>query len=237
MLRKLVDNLIKELKKILKENPLDKFDWDIPDNCPIHIPEGCVGSYSRNIYLKDNLRKTIYGDKSLDTHYWVINDWGGIKSFKKNEKNNNRIKNFLVELDKNVLTRDSFRCISSLSKVASFINSDSYAIYDSRVIYSLNWLIFNYTNQIELFPQPIGRGFDLAKYEMQTIFRLTKRQYSYKSYKVSFHQYCELLKKLTVELFGQHGKLYNVEMLLFMIAPTKIVNQIESSVSLTINIQ
>lgn len=106
MLRKLVDNLIKELKKILKENPLDKFDWDIPDNCPIHIPEGCVGSYSRNIYLKDNLRKTIYGDKSLDTHYWVINDWGGIKSFKKNEKNNNRIKNFLVELDKNVLTRD-----------------------------------------------------------------------------------------------------------------------------------
>lgn len=181
-------------------------------------------------FFKWLLRKTAVFQRFL-------NDWGGIKSFKKNEKNNNRIKNFLVELDKNVLTRDSFGCISSLSKVASFINSDSYAIYDSRVIYSLNWLIFNYTNQIELFPQPIGRGSDLAKYEMQTIFRLTKRQYSYKSYKVSFHQYCELLKKLTVELFGQHGKLYNVEMLLFMIAPTKIVNQIESSVSLTINIQ
>jgi len=230
-----MDNLIKVLKKLSEEYPLDQFEWDIPINCPILIPTDYNSGYLRNIFLKENFHETILNDQNLVSHYWAIQDWGGIGSFKKNDRNDRRINSFLGELKKKTLTRNTFACISSLSKVASFINPDEYAIYDSRAIYTLNWLLFNHLSSTELFPQPIGRSTDLSKYDMQTIFRLTKRQFSYKSHKVAFHQYCELLKTLTSQVFGENSKPYKVEMLLFMVAPTKIISQIESSVSLTIN--
>lgn len=230
-----VDGLVKALKELSEESPLENFQWDIPSNCPIIIPKEHDSGYLKNIYLKDNFKETIRGDKTLGSHYWVVQDWGSIGSFKKNDKNNIRIKNFLRELENNSLTRNTFECIPSLSKIASFINPDKYSIYDSRAIYTLNWLIFNHSSSTELFPQPIGRSAELSKYDMQTIFRLTKRQFSYRSHKVAFHQYCALLNKLAPQIFGEDRKPYKVEMLLFMVAPTKIVSQIESSVSLTIN--
>lgn len=230
-----MDNLISALKKLANESPLEQFDWNIPANCPIYIPEDHKNGYSKNIFLKENFRATIVADKSLASHYWSIQEWGGIGSFKKNEKNDLRINTFLDQLNKGKLTKHSFECISSLSKVASFTNPDEYAIYDSRAIYTLNWLLFNHSKLNELFPQPIGRSADLSKYDMQTIFRLTKRNFDYISHKVAFHRYCELLKKLACAVFGEGSKPYKAEMLLFMVAPTKIVSQIESSVSLTIS--
>ena len=230
-----MDGVIKALKKLSDESPLESFDWDIPSNCPIEIPIECNTGYLRNIYLKENFHKTISQDQTLASHYWAIKDWGGIGSFKKNAKNDTRIRAFLGQLEKKALTRNTFECISSLSKVASFIYPDKYAIYDSRAIYTLNWLLFNHSTSTEFFPQPIGRSAELSKYDMQTIFRLTKRQFSYKSHKIAFHQYCELLNKLTTQTFGKNSKPYKAEMLLFMVAPTKIISQIESSVSLTIN--
>jgi hypothetical protein len=229
-----VDGLIKVLKKLSKDSPLDNFQWDIPNNCPITIPSKHDTGYKKNIFLKENFHETIRGDKNLNSHYWAVQDWGGISSFKKNDKNNIRIKTFLVQLEKLSLTKDTFGCISSLSKIASFLNPEKYAIYDSRAIYTLNWLLFNHSKSSELFPQPSGRSAALSKYDMQTIFRLTKRQFSYKSHKVAFHQYCDLLIKLAPQVFGEGSKPYKVEMLLFMVAPKKIVSQIESSVSLTI---
>ena len=230
-----MDGLISALKKLSSESPLENFYWDIPNNCPITIPGDYDSGYRKNIYLKENFKETILKDETLKSHYWAIQDWGGIGSFKKNNKNDNRIRTFLRELEKNSLTRNTFECISSLSKVASFINPEKYAIYDSRAIYTLNWLLFNHSSSAELFPQPIGRSAELSKYDMQTIFRLTKRPLNYRSHKVAFHQYCELLGELTPQVFGDNSKPYKVEMLLFMVAPTSIVGQIESSVSLTIN--
>lgn len=182
----------------------------------------------------ENFHKTMLKDQTLSCHYWAINDWGGIGAFKKNEKNDAKIKSFLDELEKRRLTRNSFECISSLSKVASFINPEKYAIYDSRAIYSLNWLLFNHTSTAELFPQPIGRNAKMSEYDMQTIFRLTKRSPCYKSHKDAYHQYCDLLNSLSIQVFGENSKPYNMEMLLFMVAPEEIVKQIESSVSLEI---
>jgi hypothetical protein len=230
-----LENLIKALKKLSLDNPLEKFKWDIPTNCPISIPEDQQSGFEKNIYLKENFKETISADKTLKSHYWVVQDWGRISSFKQNDRNNNRIQTFMRELEKDSLTRSSFDCISSLSKIASFINPEKYAIYDSRAIYTLNWLLFNQSGLAELFPQPIGRSAELSKYDMQTIFRLTKRPLIYKSHKVAYHQYCTLLKSLTPQVFGEDTKLYKLEMLLFMVAPTDIVGQIESSVSLKIN--
>ncbi|MDG1581757.1 hypothetical protein [Pseudomonas sp. GOM6] len=230
-----MDALINALKELAKELSLSKFEWDIPNNCPISIPAELKDGHSKNIFLKENFYKIILNDSTLTSHYWAIQEWGRIGSFKKNDKNDRRIINFLTELNKKSLTRHSFECISSLSKVASFINPNEYAIYDSRAIYTLNWLIFNHSKQKELFPQPIGRSSELAKYDMQTIFRLTKAEFSYKTHKVAFHHYCELLKKLAHEIFGINSKPYQIEMLLFMAAPTSIISQIESSVALSIS--
>ncbi|WP_194945563.1 hypothetical protein [Limnohabitans sp. DM1] len=230
-----MDRLVKALKKLSKEYPLENFQWDIPSNCPITIPKECNSGYLKNIYLKENFKETICNDKTLSSHYWAVQDWGCIVSFKKKDTNNIRIKNFLQELKQNSLTRNTFECISSLSKIASFINPGKYSIYDSRAIYTLNWLIFNNSSSSELFPQPIGRSAALSKYDMQTIFRLSNRQFSYRPNNVAFHEYCALLNILSPQIFGEGSKPYKLEMLLFMVAPTKIVSQIEASVSLTIN--
>ncbi|RON16023.1 hypothetical protein BK660_26715 [Pseudomonas brassicacearum] len=231
-----MDRLEKIIKQLSVENPINKFEWKVPENCPFYIPDDIVDQYSRNVYLKENCSHAILSDKSLDNHYWLIQIWGGIGSFKQHEKNNKRILKFLTEVEGERLTKFNFDCISSLSKVASFIHPDRFAIYDSRAIYTLNWLLFNHTEKPELFPQPAGRGGEIAKYDIQTIFRLSKRDVTYRSYINAYHDYCKLLVQLAKSVFGESGKLYMVEMLLFMIAPTKIVQQIESCVSLKVEI-
>ena len=113
---------------------------------------------------------------------------------------------------------------------------ENYAIYDSRAIYSLNWLIFCLSEQKYLFPQPTGRGSEIAKYDMQTIIRLSNNGHDYKSYKIAYHDYCSLLKLLCTEIYGD-DKIYKVEMLLFRAAPEKIVDSIRLSVAVDINYQ
>ncbi|QDF68525.1 hypothetical protein FJQ87_10630 [Shewanella sp. SNU WT4] len=142
----------------------------------------------------------------------------------------------MTELNKGKLTKKTFDAISSVSKIASFMQPDKYAVYDSRVIYSLNWLLFNYANSQSMFPQPVGRNLELVKYDMQTIFRLSGRNVEYISHKIAFQEYCALVKDLSVRVYGEGSKPYMVEMLLFMIAPTWIVSEIARSVTVSINL-
>ena len=230
-----MNNLVNKLKQISLLFPLEQFEWEIPDNCPIDIPKSEHTGYKKNVYLKDHFHTVISNDNELVSHYWAIQKWGGIGSFKKNEKNDLRIEKFITELSKGELTKNTFDCISSLSKVASFIDPEKYVIYDSRVIYSLNWLLFNYSPEQSLFPQPAGRSASLAKYDMQTIFRLTQKQHEYRSHKDAFHEYCSLIKQLSLLVYGVNSKPYKLEMLLFMIAPTWVIENIENAVSLEVN--
>lgn len=224
-----------ELKQLATMYPLDDFDWELPANCPILIPSSEDSGYAKHVYLKENFHSTIGNDTSLKSHYWAIQDWGKIGSFKKHDRNDRRIRVFLDEVKTGKLTKKSFGCISSLSKVASFVEPSTYAIYDSRAIYSLNWLLFNYTTDRELFPQPIGRSTDLLKLDMQTIFRLTKIPHFYRSHKTAFHEYCRLMQSLATEIFGPGSKPYKAEMLLFVIAPSWVVKSVEESVLVSIN--
>lgn len=230
-----MDALIKTLKTISLKHPLDHFEWGVPQDTPISIPSNIKSGYEKNIFLKEALPDILSNDQSLDSHYWVIQKWGGIGSFKRNQRNDERITKFIKEMSAGILTKQTFECISSLSKVASFLKPSDFAIYDSRAIYTLNWLLFNHTNSNNLFPQPNGRSSELAKFDMQTIFRLAKRKTEYRSHKTAFHDYCEIAKHLSHEVFCQPNKPYLIEMLLFMVAPTWVVNNIEKSVTLEIN--
>lgn len=233
---KITQKLITVLKELSEEINLKDYKWDIPKNCPIEIPKSNNSIFEKNIYLKENLRFILQEQQNLNHYYWIIQQWGGIASFKQNPTNDERIIKFIEELKNTKLTKNSFDRISSFSKVASFIDPDHFAIYDSRVIYALNWLIFNYAPEMHLFSQPLGRSTELAKYDMQTLFRLSRKKYTYRIYKSAYQDYCQLMKELSIEIYGAGSKPYLLEMLLFMIAPTKIVQDIERNVSIMINI-
>lgn len=231
-----IEKLVLTLKNISQEFPLNSIEWNMPSDCPIEIPNEHTNGYEKNIYLKENFHPILISDSTLDSHYWIIQKWGGIGGFKKNDRNNKKIRKFLEELQRGHLTKDTFDCISSLSKVASFLIPNHFVIYDSRVIYALNWLLFNTQQNAFLFPQPNGRSSELAKYDMQTIFRLAKKPFTYRSHKNAYHDYCRLINTINAEVFGKESKPYLLEMLLFMIAPSWAVERIEQAVTATINI-
>ncbi|MHA3892844.1 hypothetical protein [Acinetobacter sp. GXMZU3951] len=232
-----MQKLIFVLRDLSVQHDVKSYQWDIPENCHIPIPSSIITNFDRNVYLKEHLKECLNHNDCLLTYYWIIQEWGGIGSFKRNDVNDAKIINFLSELDKKYLTKTSFERISSLSKVASFLNPNDYVIYDSRVIYALNWLLFNYAPQVDLFVQPVGRNSDLIKYDMQTIFRLSGKKYVFRGHKNAYHQYCDLMKKLSIEVYGVGSKPYLLEMLLFSIAPNVILKDIEKRVLVKINLE
>ena len=239
-----MDALVETLKQIAEKYPLEKkYPGKIPPVRPIDIPSSESTNYEKDVYLKENLYSRIMtngrkSEQSLEDYYWIIRKWGGINNFGKDDQ---RIKRFIDELDKEELTPDFFEVISSLSKVASFIDLDKYVIYDSRVIFSLNWLLFSYTDKKILFEPPSGRNATLANYDMQTIFHLSKRGITYRSRsdKSAYHQYCKLINHLAPLVFGLGSRPYKLEMLLYTIAAEKdkdswIVEDIKKRVSIEI---
>ena len=232
-----MQKLISVLKDLSVQHDVKSYQWDIPENCNISIPSSIITNFDRNVYLKEHLKEYLKHNDCLPAYYWIIQEWGGISSFKRNDVNDTKIKKFISELDKKTLTKISFERISSFSKVASFLNPNDYVIYDSRVIYALNWLLFNYAPSVDLFVQPSGRNSELVKYDMQTIFRLSGKKHVFRSHKNAYHQYCDLMKKLSIEVYGVRSQPYLLEMLLFDIAPNAIVRDIEKRVLLKINLE
>jgi hypothetical protein len=89
--------------------------------------------------------------------------WGGI--------NSKTTKNPLNKLIENIEFQNyKFERIASWSKINSFKNIKTDIIYNSRVIYSLNYLIFK-SNGNNFFPQPSGRNPQLNKYPIKNILK------------------------------------------------------------------
>ena len=232
-----MQKLISVLKELSVKHGVKNYKWEIPKSCPLKIPSDIISNFDQNIYLKEHMHTLLNQIDCLSIYYWIIQEWGGISSFKRKDVNDAKILKFLDELKNRSLTKVSFDRISSFSKIASFMQPNEYVIYDSRVIYSLNWLLFNYAPELELFSQPQSRNSELVKYDMQTIFRLSGRKHIYRSHKTAYQEYCKLMKALSVEVYGQDSQPYLLEMLLFDIAPEHIVKDIEKTVNLKIDLK
>jgi len=229
--------MIGHLKEMAKAIPLaTEFRWPLPAKLPIEIPAGINGPYSQNVYLKEHLAPVLEQDNDLTHHYWIINDWGEIRTFKKCARNDKLIRSFRAQLLTGKLTRTSFELISSLSKLSSFWEPAKYAIYDSRAVFSLNWIIFRYSKDKRLFPQPASRNVEISKYDMEILFTLSGIDHQYRSYKTAYHEYCSLLQDLSEQIYGSQKPPYLAEMLLFL-APTKIIEDIKRSVTVTIDVK
>jgi hypothetical protein len=225
--------MVEHLKGMAKAIPLETaYRWELPANLPIKIPAGITGSFSQNVYLKENLAPVLEQDNDLAIHYWVIRDWGEIRTFKIGDRNNEVIRTFKEEILKGKLTRTSFASISSLSKLSSFWEPARYAIYDSRAVFALNWIIFRYSKDKQLFPRPTGRNAGVSKYDIETLFGLSGIDHRYRSHTTAYHEYCSLLQDLSEQIYGSR-KPYFAEMLLFLAAPTTIIEDIRRSVEVT----
>jgi len=117
-------------------------------------------AFEKDVYLKFVVNK-IYKENQKQLDEWIVKDWGGISTHK----------NFETLYKSKELKK--FDRISSWSKLLSFENIEEDIIYDSRVIYSLNWLIYKYNKsydaQEQYLFQPDGRNKRLSLLSVNSI--------------------------------------------------------------------
>lgn len=214
--------LMKELLRTvdLEERYAEK-RYTVPiNNCPVSESlkteiRSCANNYLANLKLKERLQFVLGASATnTDLNFWIINTWGAVK-FAKNQVNQDRIVDFYNCLESKKNT--DFSAIASKSKVMSFIRPESYFVYDSRVSYSLNWLMLQAGAKDGFFPILPGQS-KLAK--ECDLYHVLKDQHGYCFIKQTeaYGKYCNVIKMLC----PKGVKPYLIEMLLFQIAPREI---------------
>lgn len=232
-----VEKLSVILQAIMQEHNLEQhFEWPVPKDSPVPMPHFEGDNYQQNIYLKEHAKARMQVDNTLRMHYWLIQEWGGIKSFKKTPQNDLKIRQFLEQLNTGKPSSKLYDTLPSLSKVSSFLVPDEYVIYDARVVYSLNWLIFSHQLDMDFFPQPVSRNAQLLKFEQKTIFNLFHCSQKYTPKPQAYLRLCQLLKDIAALAQSPWQKPYEVEMLLFSIAPGHIVQDIQQRISIAMRV-
>lgn len=218
-----------------------------------------LSPYQKELRIKEainsNLTETYkLSDKKqfYDLCLWIIKDWGGILTAK-DEGTIQLINDFVTSENK------SYERIASSSKVGSFMSPPNYIIYDSRVAYSLNWILLSETNSSHFFPIPDGRNSKMMAFEMSVLIRLknvnlykskspndrdnrlfinNKDKQIYIPKKESYKQLNQLIKQVNNKLWADNpdkkDKLFFTEMLLFSIADKQIYDDITNRVQIKI---
>lgn len=211
-------------------------------------------------YEKELNLKKVVGEKLRETHkscmrlfdelcLWVIKDWGGIRSL--NDENT-------LALIKNYLEQDKpqFKRIASTSKVGTYMFPETNIIYDSRVAYSLNWIILSTDAGHQYFPIPEGRNSKMVAFDVNVLIRLKNisayhtndiRDLDNKQYinncdkKIyikksdAYDELKKLVKHINKKLWKgdteKENNLYYTEMLLYSIADREVFMEITSHYS------
>ena len=202
--------------------------------------------YEKEVTLKAILRPHLIAAHINDTilfdklTMWIIKEWGGIKA-----ANEESTKLLIQEFLKNRTAK--FERIASISKVAAYMFPEECIIYDSRVAYSLNWILLSQNAGHKFFPIPEGRNSKMSAFNMDTLIRLKyvhkyvaqdKESLSNKKYinKIDSELYIskesayqtlnclikEIAKRLWVGQKEKCAQLFFTEMLLFSIANREV---------------
>lgn len=218
------------------------------------IPMG--NNYEREVTLKSILPKYLDLNnsaykKAID---WIIQEWGGIKTGSKISLEQYHTLENCRELASLPLDR-----IASFSKPAAFMSPEKCIIYDSRVAYSLNWILLSTGVKHKFFPIPEGRNSKMIAFDMNVLIHLAHKQnyisanpteenklfISQRDKKIyidksrAYYELNNLIKEVSQELWkGDSEKqknLFYTEMLLFSIADTHIIQDIIKRTTLQID--
>ena len=244
-------NVLEKLKDFSNQIDLkERFDLNFDINDKIFSSKETEKLSTDNNPFEQNVRlKWILSEKyKTNTEqnfidFWIVNNWGGIRGFKPNERNVEKVRRFKKQLEKRKLSLDCFSTISSLSKISSFIDPENFVIYDSRVIYTLNWLILTCENQNgfkkKYFPMPSGRNKIIANFDMNTIVNIShiseyvENTELYVSQQNAYFQFCDFIKTNTELIYGENSKPYELEMLLFTLADKEIFEELKERIKIT----
>lgn len=130
-----------------------------------------LSPYEKELQLKkivgQKLNETLITNKTLFNQLclWVIKDWGGIITANDNDT---------IKLIEKFLNQDKpdFNRIASSSKVGAYLFPNKNIIYDSRVTYSLNWIILSENAGRQFFPIPEGRNSKMSAFDLNVLIRL-----------------------------------------------------------------
>lgn len=215
-----------------------------------------LSPFERELKLKSLIGKELNAARGnndplfKDLCLWIIKDWGGIL---------NGSQNVIFYYVNDFLSRKNpkFYRISSTSKVCAYLYPDKNVIYDSRVVYSLNWIILSQTAGRFYFPIPESRNSRLTAFDISVLIRLKNiinyqpsgikkfhdRQFIkycdsclFIPEKIAYTEFCKVISLVHKELWGNEkaGELYYTEMLLFAIADKEIFQDMIRSLSLKI---
>jgi hypothetical protein len=212
-------------------------------------------NFQSNIYLKKVISEKITSainekeNQLLKQIFeWTVHDWGGIK----NGRNNiDTLYQMGIEaIKKEKLT---FNRIASISKILSFYKPSHYIIYDSRIAYSLNAIMFLIGASDKYFPVPAGKNSKMNAFNIEVLIRLKHKPNVYlrtgnkklianadKSLffkeNEAYSIINETVKKINMSIYkddpDKHDKPYYTEMLLFGIADTLIYDKIFNTVKI-----
>ncbi|MCR8666216.1 hypothetical protein NO995_00835 [Aestuariibaculum sp. M13] len=246
-----MQNVILKLKAFSEQVDLRKrfdYNFDVTDSI-FSQNESELLSNENNPFDQNVKLKWILSEKYKQhteqnfIDFWIINNWGGIRGFKPNERNIDKVQRFKKQLEKQKLSLDCFTTISSLSKLASFIYPDHFVIYDSRVIYTLNWLILTCENENGFkqpyFPMPSGRNRIIADFDMNTIINISHvNEYIdnkplYVTPQEAYFNFCDFIRTNAPLIYGPDAKPYELEMLLFTLADKEIFNELKEQIQIT----
>ena len=215
----------------------------------------------KTLYEKEIALKFILEEK-LNTYYqedkarfetlcmWIIQDWGGIKGAKA-ATTMPRIYDFIHA------EKPKYENLPSVSKVGMFMFLKKNIIYDTRVIYALNWILVSQNAGSHFFPLPGGRNVFMNAFDMETLIRIYKAK-QYKPEKRSDLQKRNYIKNIDQNVFVKEEDAYAeviqliakvnkylwegetseypfyTEMLLFASADVEIFHDITSQIALQI---
>lgn len=258
-----IDKIVNFLEKY--KNDLPKlYNWnariekllELETLSEIQIAEiNSLPAYQKELQLKKIVGQKLNESLELNSELfdklclWIIKDWGGITTAKDIDTII-LIKDFLIK------EKPHFKRIASSSKVGAYLYPNKNVIYDSRVAYSLNWIILSENAGEKYFPIPEGRNskmsaFDLnvlirlkniSHYQIKDIKHLDQRLFIKKAddkiyidKKDAYFQLNNLIKQVNQKLWkGDKEKqenLYFTEMLLFSIADREIYMDITEKYS------
>jgi len=217
-----------------------------------------ISKFDKEIGLKflvnEGMNNHSYDKTKIAT--WIIKIWGGIKGIGSNS---------LQDIVDNLNKKDYlFKNISSWSKVHSFKDIKEDVIYDSKVIYSLNWLLLHLDSNPKYFLQPEGRNRKLIAFPMNAIInfkhnnlidmsktgsKATDKVYLdknevYTKYKLLVQQLntklwsdetIDLTKLIGHEIYLRDYPFFT-ELLLFNMADDVVVKDVQHSVSINMNL-